>query len=181
MDPDATTTYDDDEFAYLGRELCRRTAGLRKRFSYIVYVLVAIVILGGLGIWTEGVKMVLNGNPAGSDGLFTAATTFYPAVVASATFQLILIATGSHDRVITAFGVLVMVLSFAAAVLSTVFRAQYPDLCLTAAGLLVVFSVWIWIIANADDPIYKPVPVDVASGGPTSREPGGDLSDFKVD
>lgn len=181
MNPDAPTTYDNEEFAYLRHELRRRTAGLAKRFSYIVYVLVAIVILGGLGIWTEVVKMALTGNSAGSDGLFTAATTFYPAVVASGTIQLLLIATGNHDRVMTAFGVLVMVLSFATAVLSTVFRAQYPVLCLTVAAILVVSSVWVWIVANADDPIYKPVPVDVASGGPTSREPDGDLSDFKVD
>lgn len=183
MESDATNTDNlgGDEFADLRRQLRERTAGLHKRFSYVVYVLVSIVVLGGLGIWTELVKLALSGVPGRTDGIFTAATTFYPAVVASATFQLLLIATGNHDRVMTAFGVLVMVSSFALAVLSTVFRSQYPMLCLAAAVLLVVFSVWIWIVANSDNPIYKPVTVDAAAGGNPSREPQGNLSDFTVE
>lgn len=169
------------EFAYLCRELRRRTAEFPKRFSFIVYVLVAILGLGALGIWTELVKVALSGDPGALNGLFTATTTFYPAVVASATFQLLLIAAGKNDRVMTAFGVLTMVFFLAAALLLSIFRATYPTLSLTAATILAVFSVWIWIVANADDPIYKPVSPDAASGGNPSRDPKGDLSEFTVD
>lgn len=183
MQPDASTQahQDDGEFAYLRRELRRRAAEFPKRLSFIFFVLVAIAGLGGLGIWTELVKIALAQDPSGSDGLFTAATTFYPAVVASATFRLLLVATGNNDRVLTSFSVFVMVSSFVAAVLSTVFRAQCPVMSLTVAALFVIFSIWVWIVSNADDPIYKSVPVDAPSGGNPSRDPKGDLSEFKVD
>ena len=58
MQPDASTQahQDDDEFAYLRREFRRRAAEFPKRLSFILFVLVAIAGLGGLGIWTELVK-----------------------------------------------------------------------------------------------------------------------------
>ncbi|MDD9964036.1 MAG: hypothetical protein OXU70_18315 [Gammaproteobacteria bacterium] len=173
--------YQEGEFTHLRRELQRRMSEFPKRFSLIAYVLAAIVILGGLGIWTELVKIALTDKTYTVDGLFTAATTFYTAVGASATYQLHLIATGNSDRVLTAFSFLTMALLFAAAVLLTVFRTQYPIVSLIPTLLLPLVSIWVWVVANADDPIYKPVSVDAASGGSTSQEPKGDLSEFKAD
>ena len=170
------------EFAYLWRELRRRTVEFPNRFSFIVYVLVAIVGLGGLGIWTELVNLALSDNRDDAlDDLFIAATTYYPAVAGSATFQLIMIATGNTDRVMTSFGFLAMFLFTVAALLSTVLRALCPFASLALAPILAAASIWVWIVANADNPIYKPVPVDAPSGGNPSRDPKGDLSDFVVD
>ena len=172
---------DHGEFSYVGKELCRRTAEIWKRFPLFVFVLVAIVGLGGLGIWVELVKALLSESPEESDGLFTAVATFYPALAGSASCQLILNATGMLNRIITALGILVLFIFLAAAVLVGIFHSQYPFACLISAIILVVFSIWIWIISNADNPIFHPVRIDAASGGSPSRNPKGDLSGFKAD
>ena len=169
------------EFAYLWRELRRRTAEFPKRVPFIVYVLVAILGLGGLGIWAELVKVVLSDNRDALEGLFISATTYYPAVAGSAAFQLLMIATGNSDRVMTAFGLFVMFFFLVAALLSTVFHAHWPFASLFLAPILAIASIWTWIVANADNPIYKHVPVDAASGGSPSRDPKGNLSEFKAD
>ena len=127
------------DIPYLCRELKRRTAEIKKRFPFFVFVLVAIVGLGGLGIWAELVKLAHSNEPEKLDGVFTAVAAFYPAVVGSASFQLLLIATGKLDRVITAFGILVLAFSFGAAVLLGIFHAQYPIACLVLAIVLVAF------------------------------------------
>ncbi|MYA59520.1 MAG: hypothetical protein F4X40_03025 [Chloroflexi bacterium] len=171
----------DGEFRYVRKELCRRTAEVTKRFPLFAYVLVAILGLGGLGIWTEVVKIALAKDLSQFDGVFTAVAAFFPAVVGSATFQLLLFATGTSNRIITALGILVLFFSFGGAVLLGVFHSQYPISCLIAAIFLVVFSIWIWIVTNADDPLFQSAPVDAASGGNTSRNPKGDLSNFKAD
>ena len=172
---------EEGDLLYLRRELCRRTAEVWKRFPFLVFVLVAIVGLGGLGIWAELVKVTLSENPERLDGVFTAVAAFYPAVVGSASFQLLLIATGKMDRTITAFGILVLTFTIGAAVLLSIYHALYPIACLIAAVFLVIFSIWLWIVTNADDPIFKPVSVDAASGGSPSRDPKGDLSQFRAD
>ena len=183
MNSDATIPdyREDGDFVYLRRELSRRTAELWKRFPFLAFVLVAIVGLGGLGIWAELVKMSLSENPQRLDGVFTAVAAFYPAVVGTASFQLLLIATGEMDRIITAFGILVLVSTIGAAVLLSVYHAQYPVTCLIAAVFLVFFSIWLWVVTNADNPLFKSVSVDASTGGSTSRAPKGDLSAFKAD
>ena len=183
MDPETISTdhQEEGEFVYLRRELRRRTAEFPKSFTFFAYVVAGVVMLGGLGIWTE--LLLLTYAPqdrVGLDGVFTAVATFYPAVAGSASFQLLLIAAGKLDRVLTGFGILVIVFSIAAAFLLTFFRAAFPTSCLIAAVILATFSIWVWIVTNADDPIYKSVSVDAPSGGSTSREPKGDLSEFKV-
>lgn len=183
MDTDASTEASarDGEFRYVRKELCRRTAEITRRFPLFVFVLVAIIGLGGLGIWTELAKIALAKDPTHFDGVFTAVAAFFPAVVGTATFQLLLFATGTSNRIITALGILVLFVSFGGAVLLGVFHSQYPLACLIAAVFLVIFSIWIWIVTNADDPLFQTVSVDAASGGNTSRNPRGDLSEFKAD
>lgn len=184
MDPETTPINHEEEgdFAYLRRELRRRTSEFPKSFTFFAYVVAGVIMLGGLGVWTELLKLTYAApNPDGLDGVFTAVATYYPAVAGTASFQLLLIASGKVDRVLTGFGILVIAVSITAAMSLTFLRAAFPTFCLVAAVVLAIFSIWIWIVTNADDPIYKSVPVDAPSGGPTSRDPKGDLSDFKVD
>ena len=172
---------EEGDLVYLRREFSRRTAEVWKRFPFVAFVLVAIVGLGGVGIWAELVKMSLSEDPGRLDGVFTAVAAFYPAVVGSASFQLLLIATERMDRNITAFGVLILTFTIAATVLLSVYYAHYPVTCLIAAVFLAFFSIWLWVVTNVGDPIFQPVSVDAATGGSPSRDPKGDLSAFTAD
>ena len=169
------------DWANLWQELSRRTVNPWKHAPFCIYVLVAVVGLGGLGIWVEAVKLGLSDRPESYDGIFTAVTTFYPALIGSASFQLLLIATENEDRTLTAFSVFVLVASLGSAILLSVFRNQYPPACLSFAILLAIISMLLWSIANADNPIYKSVAVDVPAGGRPDRALPGDISEFEAD
>jgi len=179
----ATVANDDEvgDWAYLRREISRRTLQPWSQAPFVIYVLVAIVTLGGLGIWVEIVKILSAEQSASYDGLLTAMATFYPALVGSASLQLLLVATGNSDRILTAFATLVWVISIGSVILLSVFHDQYPRACFSAAIGFVFFSIWLWWITNGDDPTYKQVSVDTATGGSTSRELKGDISGFRAD
>ena len=179
--PIATNHENGGEFAYLWGELSRRTKEFPKRAVLVFYVLGAVAGLGGLGIWTELVRMLLSENHYGWDRVFTATAAFYPAVIGSAAFRLQLVATGKPDQIISAFGLLVLLFAFGTAVFLAFFGVDHPGPSLVAAIVLALFAIWIWIVANVDDPIYKSIPVDTASGGNPSRDPKGDFSEFKAD
>ena len=169
------------DWVYLRRELKRRTFQPCRHAPFVIYVIVSIVILGGLGIWVEVLKFISARQSVSFDGLLTAMATFSPALVGSASIQLALVATGSSDRILTSFATLVLVSSFASVILIWFSYSFYPMVALACAIILVIFSVWLWWITNGDDPTYKKVSIDTASGGDTSRELSGDTSGFKVE
>ena len=69
------------EWTYLGREIVRRTKQPWNHVPLVLYVLVAIVVFGGLGIWVEIVKISTSDEHRGTGELFAAMATFYPALV----------------------------------------------------------------------------------------------------
>ena len=181
MNTTVTENEDVGDWTFLGRELSRRTRQPWKHVPLVLYVLVAIVVFGGLGIWVEIVKLGLLNKPLSTGGLFTAMATFYPALVGASALQLLLVSMGHSDRIMGFFAVSVWVMSFVIGLLTAVFFPAYPATCFILVVCLVIFSIWLWMITNVDDPIYKSIPVDSASGGSTSRPLKGDISKFDTD
>ena len=148
--------------------------------TFVLYFLSAIVLFGGFGIWVELVELNLLEDVSGYDGLYRAIATFYPALIGSASFHLLLIAAGQSDKVMTAFGIAVLVFALVFAILLSIFQHQYPTARFFIVILLASFSIWLWSIADADNPIYKAVSADTPSGGSLERDLKGDTSEFKV-
>ena len=167
---------------YLRQELARRTYKPWKQVTFVFYFFSAIVLFGGFGIWVELVELnLLSENADSYDGLYRAIATFYPALIGSASFHLLLIATGTSNRIMTAFGATVLLFAFVIAILLAIFHHQYPIARFFVVILLASFSIWLWSIADADNPIYTDVPADTSSGGSLVRPLKGDTSEFKVD
>lgn len=167
------------DWKHLRSELCRRTWQPFSSAPFVIYVLLAIVGLGCLGIWVELVKLARVDGDGSSDGVLTALATFYPALVGSASLQLILYSTGRGDKTLTSFALLACIASLASVVLISVFHTQFPILTVRAAIFFVLFSIWLWWITNADDPTYKSAPIDAASGGDPDRPLAGSTKGFK--
>ena len=167
--------------ANLRQELARRTCKPWKQVTFVSYFFTAIVLFGGFGIWVELVELNLSENAESYDGLYRAIATFYPALIGSASFHLLLIATVKSDTTMTAFGTMVLSFAFVIAILVAIFQHQYPIARFFVVILLASFSIWLWSIADADNPIYKDVPADTSSGGSLLRPLKGDTSEFKVD
>ncbi|WP_146120768.1 hypothetical protein [Roseobacter denitrificans] len=168
------------DWQYLGREIWRRTWQPFKNVPFVFYVVLAIICLGGLGIWVEVIKSQL-GQSADRSGLLTALSTFFPALIGSASLQLILTSTGNSDKVLVSFSLLACFLSFFGVVLITVFFPVHPGWSLGAAIWFGIFAVWFWWFTNGDELTYQNAPIDAAAGGSTTRSVKGNLNDFKVD
>ena len=162
------------------QDLARKTCQPWKQGTFVSYFVSAIVLFGGFGIWVELVELALSENADSYDGLYRAIATFYPALIGSASFHLLLIATEKSDKDMMAFAVVVLLLAATFAILLSIFHDQYPIARFFGVTLLASFSIWLWSITDADNPIYKAVLVDTPSGGSTLRDLKGDTSEFKV-
>lgn len=149
--------------------------------TFVMYLLTAIVGFGGFGVWAEIVQRLLPHGSEGYDGVYRAISTFYPALIGSASFQFFLLAIGDTNKALPSFVVTISLAAFGFALLLSIFHDQYPTARFFFAIVLTTFSVWLWIITEADNPIYKTGPVDVASGGNVDRGLKGNLGDFEAD
>ena len=174
-----TDVFQQGDWKYLGSEICRRTWQPFSSVAFVFYAVIAIVVLGCAGIWVEIVKAMLTTEAGSNEGVLTALATFYPALIGSASLQLILSSAGRADKIITSFALLVCILSFASVALVSVFHAQSPDVAMKISIGFAIFAIWLWWIANADDPIYRNAPIDAASGGSTERTLAGSTDGFK--
>lgn len=62
------------------------------------------------------------------------------------------------------------------AALIAIFHEMFPSFSFWAAVAFAVAAIWLWWFTNGDDPTYKSVPVDAASGGNTDRALKGNTS-----
>lgn len=167
------------DWSYLWSEIKRRTVQPFSSIPFLIYVLVAIIGLGCLGIWVELIKLALQ-TPGGSRGaVLTALCTFFPALIGSTAFQLILGATGKSDKIFVSIGYLVLILGLGAVILITLFNGLLPSKTFWAAVAFSAGAVWLWWITNGDDPTYKSTPVDAASGGDPNRKLKGNTQGYK--
>ncbi|MBH8581092.1 hypothetical protein [Bisbaumannia pacifica] len=86
-------------FSSIRNELCRRTKQPLGQFTFWMYMLIAVVVLGGAGIWYELV-MLINEGGRGYGSLKMALLTFSPAVVG--TSSLLMIFESQRSRELTA-------------------------------------------------------------------------------
>lgn len=170
-----------NDWKYLGREIWTRTYRPFRNVPFVFYAILAIICLGGLGIWVELVKTEISNNPLNYEGVLTATSTFFPALIGSASLQLILTSTGNSDKVLVSFALLVCFLSFFGVVLISVFYSLHPSWSFNTAILFAAFSVWFWWFTNGEDLTYQSIPIDAATGGDTNRMLRGNLNEFKVD
>ncbi len=166
------------DWKYLGGELLRRTIQPVKDVPFVLYVILAIIGLGGLGIWVELVKVLLASGPFDQTGLLIALATFFPALIGSSSLQLILASTGNGNKVLVSFALLICGVAVAVGVLINVFFETYPAAAFRSSIFFALIAVWLWWITNGDDPTYKSAPVDAPSGGDTDRPLKGDTSGF---
>jgi hypothetical protein len=178
----ASTEIDSEQMGdwrYLVEQLWLRTVQPISNASFVIYVLIAIVGLGCLGIWVELIKFCLLQTTTKGDGVITALATFYPPLIGAASIQLALSSTARRDKVFVSIAFLSFFMAILSVVLISILYASYPRFCFGAGIVMSIFSVWLWWFSNGDDPTYKSVRIDAPSGGDTERELIGDMSGFQ--
>ena len=170
------------DWQHLGDELKRRTCEPFRYVPFVMYVFLAIVLFGGLGIWAEIVKLLMSGTTkADLSGIVTAITTYYPTLIGASCLQLVLSSVGVQDKVFIAFSLLVLCVSVSIAIVLTLLSGSMQILAIFGGVVLSMFAMWIWWITNADEPIFRPIPpIDSATGGNVDEELKGNLSGFEI-
>lgn len=175
-------TEDTGPYMRFWKEIKRRTVNPLTDLTFIFYVFFGVVVFGGLGVWIEVVKYYLPGQFVDMQGIRTALAVFYPALIGAASLQLVLESVRKSETLMSVFAItslLVMIISAILLGLIEYFQASDSLLFWVSSGLSAL-GLWVWVIANADNPDLKTRPnPESASGGDVKRQLRGDVSGFQ--
>ena len=179
------------QWEWLVNDLKRRTREPKNDVSFVLYVLTAIVGIGGLGIWVEIVKYAQSSDK-NVGGIIIALSAFFPALTGSAAFQLVLDSLDKTNedksekrfanKILSTFAIATMVAFFGLDLLLVICSKSFPNLILTLCCLCSMASVWVWWVSNADQKTFrtKPPSPEQSVGGSTEKPLPGGTDGFKV-
>lgn len=157
-------------------ELGERT---RKPFGHAtfgLYFLVGVFGFGATGVWYECGRW-LNHHDDGASVL-TALLTFFPALVGSTSLQIVI--EEERNRRMRAFGYAYAFI-FLVLLIAILWLRILTPVRLGLAGAASLGALWIWWIANADNPaLQDEVDDEDALGGKVTKKAAGSLSGFKA-
>lgn len=144
-----------------------------------MYFLACVIGLGGLGCWVEVIQV--NGQlPPARDwnNTYTALVTFFPALIASSCVQMVFEVKSKRMH---AFSLMLLLLSLVVGLALISHARPASTLAWTGAIGASVFSLWIWWIANADNPsLHDEAGPEAAVGGDIDAPLSGGFGKFKV-
>lgn len=182
---DNTENHNENSWERLWRELVRRTCGPFKHVSFVIYFLVATVIIGGIGFWLELYVYVFSAQPKPENidpllAMRTAVTTFFPALTGTACLQLIW--AEDHRKPLRAFGVFFLVIMTIVALVIAPTQFITSNSALTVGFVASLASLWAWWIANAEqkDLLDDIDPDDSIGGKKVDVDLPGNLDGFTV-
>ena len=168
-----------NDWVYLWEQIKHRTLEPVKAVPFVVYIFLGIVLFGGLGIWTEILKIIISDKPTEIGGLLTAVMTFFPTLIGSTAIQLVLAST--HNKILMSFALFILFVFLAVAILLPFFSASHPYWVLVVASLASLCGIWTWWFTNSTDPTFRHrVPIDAPAGGAPDNPLMGNLSGFQV-
>lgn len=172
-------------YGHFALEIWRRTISSITDLTFLSYLVLGVLLFGGIGVWSEVIINLLAGLWQW-DKVLQALSTYYPALIGAACIQLILEANGREkrifDRPMTVVSLFFLIGATVTGFLIRLFEANstYLEFSFWGTIALSVFGIWVWAIANCDNPDLKTDPY-AASGGRTDRVLKGNIEGFKAD
>ena len=162
-------------YALLWSEICRRTCQPFKRPSFPIFVILAIIAAGGIGVWWEVIRFFYNSERPDTAAIRTAIITVSPAIAGPAVLQLIY-ARAEKEFLSAAIFVCLVI---AVLLIICLAPATSPAMSIILGSISWIVSIWLWIVANADEPVFN-TPDDAASlGGDPTAPLAGSLNQYK--
>lgn len=164
----------------LWRTLAERTSLPWRHPTFVLYFVVAVILVGGAGLWLELYKLSFATAESSTslEALRTAIITFFTALAGSSSMQVIL--EENDDRAMRAMAICVLTVLSALALI--IAPASVSDCTAVKLGLVGCgLALWTWWIANAKQPGLQDERADAAVG---RRDPkaglAGSLDGFKA-
>jgi hypothetical protein len=171
-----------NSFVLLGRELRQRIKRPVGHFSFWVFILLGVILFGGIAIWVELVKLIpgIGGTPR-IESLRTAIDTYFPAIGCAAAVQLAF--AGESKKYLVSFGYMVTVL-FAVFAVLMILLERTPATVLSWFFSIVccLLAIFMWWIANGLDRTFQDIVVNMEApvGGPVEAPLTGDTAGFNT-
>lgn len=152
--------------------LHRRWTRPRKELSFWTFLLVGIVLLGGLAVWIEGYRYYFfvptTEHPAAElGGLKLALATAGLAIAGPAAMQLLY----SRDKLAIVAAILLFTVEMLAAMYLMVFGTPSTWGTIAAGLVCVAPAILAWVLANGEDDIFQDDASDDASTGGDPMKP----------
>lgn len=135
-------------FLNIKAELCRRTKKPVRQFTFWVYIVLSVVLLGGIGVWYE-IGVLINSSDLDTSSLKMAFLTFSPAVIGAS--SLLIIFEKKQSREWIAFGVFCLIVTLFMFAILVAVNLFDGILGIFLSTLLAVFSVWLCWVANSEN------------------------------
>jgi hypothetical protein len=167
-------------FAFLMRkEIPHRLRSPIGQTGFWLYLVLAVLVLGGLAIYIEGLRYFRGPPGADARGLELALYTVFPAVMGSSSVQLALDKENSPTR---NAGIATLVLCFFLAYyLITNIGLMSDWISILIGGLACAFSVFVWWVANGSEPIFQDqIRPDASIGGDIDTPLNGGPGDVQI-
>lgn len=139
---------------------------------------IGVLGAGGLGIWLEVWKLMIDSDVRNLDSLRTAIATFFPAVIGATSLQMAFEDELKSNRGVAFCAVFVLLIIF-----MMMADKRLPDIVAFPLGILAsAASLWTWCATNGNSPALQELPVNAPVGDlPLDAElsGSGDLADLK--
>ena len=134
-----------DVYRRFWNELKRRTKSPLTDLTFIFYVFFGVLVFGGLGVWIEVVKIYIPGQSGDMQGIRTALSVFYPALIGAASLQLVLESVRKSETLMSVFAVSALLIMIIAAILLGLieFFQSSATLVFWASCALSVLGLWV--------------------------------------
>lgn len=143
-------------------ELVRRTRSPARHVSFVLYFFLGVIVLGGLGIWVELIEYIHH--PESLAALRTALVVFFPALIGTSCMDLLW--SDNEKKYMRAFSVIIVAIFVATIFVERATTSSGIALCISTIASLA--ALWVWWVANADQPHLRDVNLDAPVGGEAS-------------
>ncbi len=165
-------------FPPLIQELGRRWKAPIGQVSFWVYLTVAVIGVGAIGIWVE-VSRAVDASKFDAKGLITAIYTYFPAIAAGSALQLMMDASKEEHKFLRSF----CVGSTAIVILFTLpfFRGSSNLTLLWFCGVCgVIYSLWLWWITNGCSESFLDIDPTDSLGASPDADLSGDTGGYNL-
>lgn len=165
-------------FSLLLNELSSRSKAPVGQFSFWVYLWVAVIGVGAIGVWVE-LSRALDAKEFDPNGIITAIYTYFPAIAAGSALQLLMDASKEEHKFLRSFCILSAAIIIV--LLLPFFRGSSNlNLLWTFGAIGVTYSLWLWWITNGNSGSFHDVHPDDTLGGDPKESLAGDTGGFKT-
>ena len=142
------------------RKLNQRALSGFEHTPFILAFLFGVLLCGGLGVWVEAYKLVVNPPSSSLQALRGAVSTFFPALMGATSLQMAFDEPSKTSRGVAVSSAIVFLLAFI-----MMSDGNLPNVLAFPIGALAsAAALWTWCVANGGSLSFRETPLEAPVG-----------------